>query len=126
MSLVGARALIVEDDGALRDALERVFSLEGVSVRTAAEGHHALKLLQEETPDLILLDLMLPWVNGIQVLAAVRQNPRLVSVPVIVTTGTATSAFDLRGFGPLYVVHKPLDMDVLVQVAGKLLAKLHE
>ena len=43
-------------------------------------------------------------------------------VPVIVTTGTATSAFDLRDFNPLHVIHKPLDTEVLVQVAQKLLA----
>ena len=122
MSLIGARALIVEDDDALRDMLERTFAIEGASVRTAAEGHCALQLLEEEAPDLIVLDLMLPWVNGIQVLAAVRQNPRLARVPVIVTTGTATSAFDLRDFNPLHVIHKPLDTEVLVQVAQKLLA----
>jgi DNA-binding response OmpR family regulator len=75
----------------------------------------------EESPDIIVLDLMLPWVNGIEVLATVRQQPRLVGVPVLVTTGTATSAFDLRTFGPLHVMHKPLDVHNLVAVARKLL-----
>jgi DNA-binding response OmpR family regulator len=72
-------------------------------------------------PDLIVLDLMLPWVNGIEVLSTVRQQPHLVSVPVLVTTGTATSAFDLRYFGHLYVRRKPLDMDVLVATLRKLM-----
>jgi CheY-like chemotaxis protein len=94
--LTGRRVLVVEDDDALRRMLEQRFSSEGCVVRSASEGQEALRLLDADTPDLIVLDLMLPWINGIEVLGRVRQQPRLVNVPVLVTTGTATTPFDLR------------------------------
>jgi DNA-binding NtrC family response regulator len=82
--LTGARVLIVEDDDAIRGPLERVFSRGGLIVCSAKDGKEALHLLESGAPDLIVLDLMLPWVNGIQLLTTVRQHPRLAKVPVLV------------------------------------------
>jgi CheY-like chemotaxis protein len=119
--LTGRRVLIVEDDDALRRMLEQLFCVEGCLVGRASKGHEALRLLDADTPDLIVLDLMLPWVNGIEVLARIRQQPRLVNVPVLVTTGTATTPFDLRDFEPLRVIRKPFDGDAIIAAAQKLL-----
>jgi CheY-like chemotaxis protein len=121
MSLTGKSALVIEDDADLRRLVELVLVQEGLHVRGASEGTEALRLIEEASPDLIVLDLMLPWVNGIEVLARLRQELHLANVPVIVTTGTATSAFDLRSFAPVHVMHKPLDLPTLVAVAHKLL-----
>src|SRR3954467_2451653 len=121
MSVTGARVLIVEDDKTQRDLLARVFSRDGFVVSTASDGTEALRLLDDTTPDLLVLDLMLPWVNGIEILATVRRHPRLARVPVLVTTGTATSAYDLRDFGPLRVLHKPFELSSVVPTAEKLL-----
>jgi CheY-like chemotaxis protein len=88
VSLTRASVLVVEDDHQLRLLLERLFLAEGFDVRGASEGAEALRLVQEQRPDVIVLDLILPWVNGIEVLAAVRQQPHLISIPVLVTTGT--------------------------------------
>jgi DNA-binding response OmpR family regulator len=124
VSLTGARVLIVEDDEPLRRMLERLFAIEGCVVSSASEGTEALlKLLEEDTPDLIVLDLMLPWVNGIKVLTTVRHQPRLLSVPVLVTTGTATTPFDLRDFGPVRVLRKPFDVSTIIPVAERLVSK---
>jgi CheY-like chemotaxis protein len=101
--------------------LERVFSRDGVIVRSAKDGREAVTLLELGPPDLIVLDLMLPWVNGIEALATVRQHPRLVNVPVLVATGSATTAYDLRAFGPLRVLHKPFDLSAVLPAAEKLL-----
>jgi DNA-binding response OmpR family regulator len=111
----------VEDNDDWRELLEIVFTREGFHVRAAAEGGEALRLVSEESPDLIVLDLMLPWVNGIEVLARVRQQPHLAAIPVIVTTATATSAFDLRSFAPVHVMHKPVNVDNLAAFVRKLL-----
>ena len=92
-------------------------------MRTASEGVEALRLLEEEAPDLIVLDLMLPWLNGIELLVTVRKQPQLTSVPVLVATGTATSAYDLRDFGPLLVLHKPFPLAALLPAADKLLRR---
>lgn len=116
-----ARVLIVEDDESIRDLLERVFSRGGYAVRTAAEGVEALRLIEQETPQLLVLDLLLPWVSGVEVLRTIREHPRLANVPVLVATGTATSAFDLREYGPLLVLHKPFKLASVVRAAEKLL-----
>ena len=121
VSLTRKSILVVEDDDALRNMMETLFLMEGFDVRRASDGAEALRLVEEHTPDLIVLDLMLPWVNGIEVLAAVRRHRRLADVPVLITTGTATSAFDLRSFSPLHVMHKPLDVDAVVPIVRKLL-----
>ena len=126
MALTQTRILVVEDDDAARLMLERLFAAEGFVVRSASEGAQALRLVLEDVPDVIVLDLMLPWVNGIEVLATVRQQPHLLDVPVLVTTGTSTSAHDLEGFGPLRVMRKPLDFDALVPAIHKLLSKSPE
>ena len=123
MSVTGTRVLIVEDDESIRSLLERVFWSGGYAVRTASEGVEALRLLEEEAPDLIVLDLMLPWLNGIELLVTVRKQPQLTSVPVLVATGTATSAYDLRDFGPLLVLHKPFPLAALLPAADKLLRR---
>lgn len=121
VSLNGSSVLIVEDDDGLRELVERIFIEEGFHVRVASEGAEALRLVHETLPDLIVLDLMLPLVNGIEVLAMVRHQPHLANVPVVVITGTATSAFDLRSFAPVHVIHKPLDVHHLAAIARKLL-----
>jgi CheY-like chemotaxis protein len=122
VSLTSKTVLIVEDDAAARIMLETLFLAEGdFHVRTASEGGEALRSVAEATPDLIVLDLMLPWVNGLEVLSTLRQQPELPRIPVLVTTGTATTPFDLRGLGPLRVMRKPLDLDAVVPTARKLL-----
>ena len=121
MSLTGARVLIVEDDDGIRDLFERAFSREGFAVRAVSGGDEALHLMTLERPQLIVLDLMMPFVNGIQVLAAMRQQPSLATVPVLVATGTVTSAYDLRDFGPLRVMRKPCELFRLVRAAREML-----
>jgi DNA-binding response OmpR family regulator len=121
MQLVGARVLVVEDDDALRGMLDDALTTAGFRVRVAAHGAEALRLLQHEIPNVIVLDLMLPWVNGIEVLATLRQQPHLVNVPVLVLTGTMTTAVDLRGFDPLLVMRKPVDVEALAPTIHTLL-----
>jgi CheY-like chemotaxis protein len=119
--LTATHILVVEDDSDLRGMLVNLFTSEGFSAHGASDGEEALRLISEGAPHLIVLDLILPWINGIEVLATVRQQPHLLSVPVLVITGTATSAFDLRGFGPLRVMRKPLDVDALIPAVRTLL-----
>ena len=59
----------MEDDPEVRQLVERVLIEEGFYVRCASDGAEALQLINEASPDIIVLDLMLPWVNGIEVLA---------------------------------------------------------
>jgi DNA-binding response OmpR family regulator len=118
------RVLIVEDDDSIRSLFERVFRANGYNVQTVSDGVEALRLLDADAPDLLVLDLMLPWINGIEVLVTVRKQPQLTSVPVLVATGSATSAYDLREFGPLLALHKPFPLAALLPAANKLLSRM--
>jgi CheY-like chemotaxis protein len=113
--------LIVEDHDDSRLLLEDVLSQAGFRTLPAASGAEALRILAEEVPDIIVLDLMLPWVNGVEVLATIRGMPALVKVPVLVVTATQTTAFDLRAYRPLALMRKPLDLGKIVPTLQRML-----
>jgi CheY-like chemotaxis protein len=114
------RVLVVDDDPGVRDLFTRALVRAGFAVRAADGGQDALKLVREELPQLIVLDLMMPWMNGIEVLVAIRQHPQAAPLPVLVTTATATSAYDLRAYNPVRVLRKPFELARLVRVAGEM------
>jgi CheY-like chemotaxis protein len=122
MSLAAETLLVVEDDDDLRRMFEHVLVFEGFRVLAASNGAEALRLLNTHTPALVVLDLVLPWVNGIEVLATMRQDGRLRSVPVLVVTGTPTTKHDLQPYRPVTVMHKPVNADALAAVIHQLLA----
>ena len=95
----------------------------GFEVRTVSNGAEALRQLRDEVPDLVVLDLMLPWVNGVEVLATLREQPDLTKLPVLVTTATATQESDLRPFQPLTILRKPIDLDTIVPAIELLLTR---
>ena len=114
MDVTAGRILVVEDDADTRHLLYDVLVGAGFEVQTAAHGGEALRLLRSIPPDAIILDLILPWINGVDVLSVLRSDPNLVSVPVVVITATAAAEADLATFRPLMVVRKPFDVEDLV------------
>lgn len=82
----GKHILIVEDDPIIADLYQRKFAAEHFSVELAGDGSTAMASLQTRRPDIVLLDLQLPQVNGIEVLKFIRATPALNSLPVIVFT----------------------------------------
>lgn len=78
--------LVVEDEGALQKALGDVLSQEGFEVIAALDGELGLQLAQDKKPNLILLDLILPKRNGLDVLEALKKNSSTKDIPVIVLT----------------------------------------
>ena len=115
--------LVVEDHDDSRRMLEDVLTLAGFRVLAAQNGAEALRSLAQEAPDVIVLDLVLPWINGVEVLSTVRQTPRLTNVPVLVVTATGTTEFDLRSFRPIAVMRKPLNVDAIVPTIHRLLSE---
>jgi CheY-like chemotaxis protein len=114
---------VVEDHDDSRRMLEDMLTQAGFRVLTATDGAEALRLLASERPDLIVLDLILPWVNGVEVLRTVRDHPQLRIVPVLVVTGTQTSEFELRTFRPVRVLRKPLNVDAVVPTIQQMLSQ---
>lgn len=80
------RVLIAEDEPNIVESLSFVLEREGFAVRAVLDGEAALRELRTEAPDLLILDLMLPKMNGFEVLKALKSDPVLASIPVIVLT----------------------------------------
>ena len=93
---MSARILLVEDNGDLAEGIEYNLRLEGYEVRIADNGRTAIKLAKTIQPDLVLLDLMLPELDGYQVLKAVRESDR--HVPVIILSARGEESDKIRGF----------------------------
>ncbi len=91
-----ARILVVEDQPDLADLVARNLVIEGFEVRTAADGRAVLPLIRSWKPDLVILDLMLPGMDGFEVLRALRGTDR--RLPVIILSARGEEADKVRGF----------------------------
>jgi CheY-like chemotaxis protein len=115
--------LVVEDHDDSRQMMEDLLGQAGFRVITAANGAEALRHVRQEAPDLIVLDLILPWVNGVEVLSTIRGMPGLEKTPVLVVTATNTNAFELRAYNPLVLMRKPLNATAIVPAVQELLSR---
>ena len=84
MSVQPRRILVAEDDRFLRKAAEMALKRQGYTVLTAADGEEALRAARTELPDLILLDLIMPKLNGFDVLQALKKDAPTAHIPVII------------------------------------------
>jgi DNA-binding response OmpR family regulator len=80
------RILIVEDDTALTQLLQLVFESRGLRVTVAETGKQALEAVVKEPPAVVLLDLMMPDVDGLEICRGIRANPHTADIPIIVLT----------------------------------------
>ena len=78
------RILVIEDDAFLRKAYEVSLHMQGFNVSLATDGVMGLRMAEEVHPDVILLDVLLPTLTGVEVLQRLKQHPELSSIPVIV------------------------------------------
>jgi len=110
------RILVVEDESDLREVISYNLSREGFHVVSARDGGEGLRSAVEKKPDLILLDLMLPDVDGLEVCRRVRQDPNIASTPIIMVTakGEETDLVLGLGVGADDYVAKPFSVRELV------------
>jgi len=80
------KLLLAEDDIQLVDMYKRKFELEGFDVHIAENGEEAINQLETFTPDLVLLDIMMPKVSGLEVLRSIRENPKQKDILVVILT----------------------------------------
>lgn len=117
----GAKVLVAEDDASVRLTIEFVLVDEGFQVLLAEDGEEALNLARSELPDVILLDQVMPKLDGKQVLSALREGDQTRDIPVFVLTGMARGpAEDWPG---AQFVGKPFSPDELVRMIRKRLAE---
>jgi CheY-like chemotaxis protein len=105
-----ANIVVVDDDASTRTLLELILSSGGHEVTLLGDGREALAYLKTNTPDLIVIDVNMPVLDGIEVCARVKKLPRFRNTPVIVLTsmndaGTRTRAFNANASE---IVYKPL------------------
>ena len=113
--------LVIDDEEAIRLFLEATLEDEGYDVLTAATGGEGLELARDRVPDLVLLDLMLPDMSGIQVLGGLKSTMPHICVVMITAyreTDTAVQAMKLDAFD---YVNKPINLDRLLKVVAKAL-----
>ncbi len=119
----GATILVVEDDRSLRAGLALNFELRGYRVLTAADGDTGARLAFDERPDLIVLDLMLPGLDGFEILGRLRE--REVDVPVLILSARGRLADKVDGFrlGADDYVTKPFQLPELIARAEGMLRR---
>ena len=115
--------LVIEDDETMRNALKRIFESEGMAVKTAADGSELALVLDDNPIDLIVLDIGLPWINGLELAKLLKELEDLKHSPLIFVSGK-TSDFDVkRGFeaGADDYIKKPFDIEVMKKTVQTLL-----
>jgi len=80
------KILLIEDDPFIYEMYTTKFERAGYGVEVASTGKEALELLKELRPDIVLLDILIPEMDGFEVLAAIRKNPSLKDIPVVMLT----------------------------------------
>lgn len=116
--------LIADDNHRLRDVLGRILTAPGIRVLRAADGRAVLDILSRERPDLVILDVSMPYFNGFQVSAILREDPSLRDLPILILTGQPRSreAESLRAGADEYMT-KPFDVNDLLAAVRSLLAR---
>ena len=106
--------LVVDDEPMVRETLGRMLVDEGYVVDLAVDGESALERVHDVRPDLILLDLMMPGMNGRQFLQALRSEPDYAAVPVLLMTAVHGLSVNLATLGATEVLEKPFNVDELL------------
>ena len=113
--------LVIDDDPAARDLLARFLEREGHQVCTAADGRAGLELAHEVTPRVILLDVMMPQMDGWSVLSALKADPALSAIPVVMTTFVNDQSLGFS-LGAADYLMKPIEWDALKRIMDRLAA----
>ncbi|MBI5622318.1 MAG: response regulator transcription factor [Elusimicrobia bacterium] len=123
-----ARVLIVEDDGALMELMSLAFFKEGYEAHYAFNGQEGYEKILSLHPDLVILDLMLPVLNGVDVLRKMTAHPVARRIPVIVVTGYGDKPGMLeetiKAHGAVEYLRKPFELRELIGLAARTLAKV--
>jgi len=119
-----AKILLVEDNEMNRDMLSRRLEKRKYDVTIAVDGHEGVEMAKSESPDLILMDLSLPVIDGWEATRRIKANPELRSIPIIALTAHAMSADREKALeaGCDDYETKPVDLPSLLATIERLLA----
>ena len=117
----GASVLVVDDDAGLREFIRANLEAEGYSVREAGSASEGLAALDEESPDLILLDVLMPKMDGWEMLRRVQERHGVDAIQVIMYSGTVEEAGKAEERGAQAFIGKPFDPAKLLDATKQLL-----
>ena len=106
--------LIVDDEPTILRSLGGLLSDEGFEVLTASNGYEALKIIDVESPDLVLLDIWMPGIDGIETLKEIKKNNDFIQVIMITGHGTIETAVNATKLGAYDFIEKPLSIDKVI------------
>ncbi len=117
--------LVIEDDETMQSAISRIFTAEGFEVRMASDGTQLTGVLEEVTPDLILMDIGLPWINGFELAEMIKSHREMKKIPIIFVSGQASEADVTRAYqiGADDFIKKPFEIDQIKESVLKHLKK---
>ncbi|MFQ6112452.1 MAG: sigma-54-dependent transcriptional regulator [bacterium] len=115
------RILIADDEASITEGLSALLELEGYETAAVNDGKDALSLLQKEPFDLVLVDLMIPGLNGLQILEALKQQEILTEVIIITGKGTISTAVEAMKSGAYDYLTKPVEPNRLRTIIPKAL-----
>jgi len=115
--------LVIEDDETMRNALKRILESEGYRAVTAADGTQLSTVLDDSPIDLIILDIGLPWINGLELAKLLKEHDDLKSIPLVFVSGKTGDLDVKRGFdaGADDYIKKPFDIDKIKKTVATLL-----
>ena len=121
--LEGPHVLVVDDELGILDSLKRIFEQENYRVSTTDSGEEALELVRKETIDLVLADIMMPKMSGIDLLKAVKAISPGIEVVMMTAFGTIENAVDCMRQGAYDFIAKPLKRAIVVRSAQRALER---
>ena len=116
-----AKLLIVDDEIDIREYAKRFFTKRKIEVITASDGPEALEIIEREKPDIVLLDISMPKMNGLEVLKRLRANRNDVDVVMVTSSNDEESVNEANSWGIRGYIHKPL---ILEELEKKVMSEL--
>lgn len=121
---MGSKILIVDDQFAIRMLLSEIFQGEGYQTFAAANGLEALELAQRERPDLVLLDMKIPGMDGLDILRKLKEKDPQVQVIMMTAYGELDMVKEARRMGAKAHFTKPFDIEELKALVGQCLRSI--
>ncbi|MFH0822761.1 MAG: response regulator [Pseudomonadota bacterium] len=115
--------LLVDDEQEFASTLAERLTLRGMRVRTAGGGQEALRCISEEVPDIVVLDLMMPGMNGLTVLNRIKEDHPAMAVILLTGMGSVGDGMKGMQMGAFDYLMKPLDIEGLVTKIREALSK---
>lgn len=114
--------MVIDDERDILTCMDEVLTAEGYRVTGVVSGAEALDLLAEDPPDLVILDLRMPGMNGLEVLQSIRRTHRDLPVIVCSALGSYKNDFEIISGNVAAFLDKPMDLDKVVETVASLVA----